>query len=124
MANSDRHFVVWAEVPVTDLAKARTFYEAVLGWPTVLHTDGPNPRVDIGDNMNVISGHLYPGVPAARGSGATAHFEVNGKLEDAIARVAPAGGEVVSPVITIPPGRFAYALDLDGNSIGLFESNA
>jgi predicted enzyme related to lactoylglutathione lyase len=31
------------------------------------------------------------------------------------------GGKVLSPVITIPPGRFAYATDPDGNSIGLFE---
>jgi uncharacterized protein len=124
MAYAQKHFVVWAEVPVTDLAKSRTFYETVLGWPTVLHTDGPNPRVDIGDNEMAVSGHLYPGVPAAKGTGQTTHFEVKGKLEDAMARVAPAGGEVVSPVITIPPGRFAYALDLDGNSIGLFESNA
>jgi uncharacterized protein len=123
MAYAQKHFVVWAEVPVTDLAKSRAFYETVLGWPTSLHTDGPNPRVDIGDNEQAVSGHLYPGVPAPKGAGSTTHFEVNGKLEDAIARVAPAGGEVVSPVITIPLGRFAYALDLDGNSIGLFESN-
>ena len=30
------------------------------------------------------------------------------------------GGEVVSPIITIPAGRFAYCLDPDGNSFGLF----
>ena len=43
--------------------------------------------------------------------------------EAAMARVAPAGGEIVSPVIDIPPGRFAYALHPDGNSIALFESH-
>ena len=35
-------------------------------------------------------------------------------------RVTENGGTVVSPVIEIPAGRFAYCLDPDGNSIGLF----
>jgi predicted enzyme related to lactoylglutathione lyase len=34
-----------------------------------------------------------------------------------------AGDEkVVSPIVEIPAGRFAYCLDPDGNSIGLFTS--
>ena len=33
-----------------------------------------------------------------------------------------AGGTVLPmPPVTIPPGRFVYATDLDGNSFGLFE---
>ncbi|MCU0831547.1 MAG: VOC family protein [Rhizobiaceae bacterium] len=117
----DAHKVVWAEVPVTDLEKARVFYETVLGWPTELHTDGPNPLVAIGSMAEpVVSGHLYPGTPAPRGTGNTVHFMVKGTLEDAMARVGPAGGEVVSPIVTIPAGRFAYMVDPDGNSIGLF----
>jgi predicted enzyme related to lactoylglutathione lyase len=32
-----------------------------------------------------------------------------------------AGGTAISPDIEIPPGKFFYAKDLDGNSIGLFE---
>jgi predicted enzyme related to lactoylglutathione lyase len=30
------------------------------------------------------------------------------------------GGEIVSPIITIPAGRFDYCLDPDGYSFGLF----
>jgi predicted enzyme related to lactoylglutathione lyase len=30
------------------------------------------------------------------------------------------GGEVVSPIISIAAGRFAYCLDRDGNSFGLY----
>lgn len=39
-----------------------------------------------------------------------------------MARCSKAGGEVIGAPITIPAGRFAYAKDLDGNSIGLFET--
>ena len=35
-------------------------------------------------------------------------------------RVTDNGGKVVSPVITIPAGSFAYCADPDGNSFGLF----
>jgi len=41
-----------------------------------------------------------------------------------MARCDDAGCKVVSPIVEIPPGRFAYARDLDGNSLGLFESAA
>ena len=43
------------------------------------------------------------------------------ELEAALDRVRAAGGSIASPVITIPPGRFAKIVDPDGNSIGLFE---
>jgi hypothetical protein len=38
----------------------------------------------------------------------------------AMARVTKNGGQVVSPAISIPAGTFAYCLDPDGNSFGLF----
>ena len=37
-------------------------------------------------------------------------------------RVWEAGGKVVSDPISIPDGRFAYTLDPDGNSFGLFSA--
>jgi predicted enzyme related to lactoylglutathione lyase len=45
---------------------------------------------------------------------------VSEPLEDALKRVGESGGKVVSDIVTIPPGRFAYCTDPDGNSIGLF----
>ncbi|MFC6655736.1 hypothetical protein ACFQEX_09535 [Roseibium salinum] len=37
-------------------------------------------------------------------------------------RFAKAGGDVISDPIAIPGGRFAYGIDPDGNSIGMFAS--
>jgi predicted enzyme related to lactoylglutathione lyase len=114
---------VWAEIPVTDLTRAMAFYADLLGQELTLETDGPNPMAMFVCDMagGGTGGHLYPGKPAAAGTGATVHLAVPGKVEDAMARCTKAGGQVVSPIVTIPPGRFAYALDPDGNSIGLFE---
>ena len=113
-----------AEIPVSDLNKAARFYAEVFGWQMKRDDAGPNPVVNFTAAMSNASGHLYPGKPANNGDGPTVHLVLPDKLEDGISRCQKAGGTVISPVIDIPPGRFAYALDPDGNSIGLFEPKA
>lgn len=119
------HPVCWTEIPVTDMDAAQTFYSEVFGFEFFNETSGPNPVAMIRTkDDNGVAGHLYPGKPATSGNGPTIHFVVESTLEDGMDRCAKAGGTVLSPAITIPPGRFAYALDPDGNSIGLFEPTA
>lgn len=114
----------WVEIPVSDLDAAVAYYDKVFGWTSTIRTDmGPNPIANLNDGMDAGGAHLYPGMPG-KGSGATTHLKINGKIEEAAARVIEAGGEVVGPIVEIPPGRFQYTLDLDGNSIGLFEPAA
>ena len=117
------NFVCWMEIPVTDIDRATAFYNAVFETELTRDDSGPNPMAifPFPPDKPSVAGHLYPGKPPAKGSGPTIHIVVPGKLEEAMERVTKAGGEVVSPAIAIPPGRFAYAHDLDGNSIGLFE---
>lgn len=112
---------VWFEIPVTDLARAKAFYGAVVQGELTDNNDGPNPMSMFPmSSQSAVSGHLYPGKPAPSGSGNTVHIAVPGRVEDAMRRVTAAGGQVLSPVIEIPAGRFAYCLDPDGNSIGVF----
>ncbi len=115
--------VVWTEIPVTDIKASADFYASVFGWQMTIDENGPNPMAMFNNSMTGTGGHLYPGLPS-KGSGSTIHLNVPGTLEDAIDRCKAAGGEVHGPVIEIPPGRFSYATDLDGNSIGLFETKA
>ena len=112
--------VVWNEVPVTDLDRAVEFYNTVFGWTMSVDHTGPNPMAVFGSDMETIGGHLYPGTPA-QGNGPTVHLAVPGALEEAVERCRGAGGAIHSGPIDIPPGRFAYVTDPDGNSIGLFE---
>lgn len=115
--------LVWCEIPVTDLEKSAAFYAKVLVFKTVRDDTGPNPMINLTDDLTAIAGHLYPGTPAAYG-GNTVHLAISDTLEEGMKRCEAAGGQVVSPAIEIPPGRFAYAKYLDGNSIGLFEPPA
>jgi uncharacterized protein len=125
MPNPPHSAVVWAEIPVTDLPRAMAFYASLLGHPLTLDETGPNPIAMFAydDPAGGTGGHLYPGKPAVAGSGPTVHLGLPGTVEAAMELCTKGGGRVVSPVITIPPGRFAYATDPDGNSIGLFEAN-
>lgn len=112
--------VVWSEIPVSDMKKAVAFYNATFDWQMTIDESGPNPMAILGGNMETTGGHLYPGKPAS-GNGPTVHIAVPDRLEDAAIRCRKSGGAVIGEIITIPPGRFVYAKDPDGNSIGLFE---
>jgi predicted enzyme related to lactoylglutathione lyase len=122
MTTSPQNSMVWFEIPVTDMERSRAFYGAVLQTNLVDDNTGPNPMAifPTSDMQSGLSGHLYPGKPASDGIGPTIHLAAPAPLEDALARVGENGGRVLSPIIKIPPGRFAYCLDPDGNSIGLF----
>ena len=119
------HFTVWSEIPVTDIDRAMTFYDAVFNTELKKDETGPNPVAyfPVADAQAGIAGHLYTGKPAGDGTGPTVHFACPDTLQDALERVKQAGGEVVSDIISIPAGRFAYCLDLDRNSIGIFAYN-
>ncbi|SMX43557.1 VOC family protein [Actibacterium lipolyticum] len=115
---------VWIEIPVTDMTKGIEFYKTVFNFEFKVDETGPNPVAMIcAAGPDGVAGHLYPGKPSADGDGPTVHLAVHDTVEEAMDRLVNAGGTEVSPVITIPPGRFAYAQDPEGNSIGLFEPN-
>ncbi len=116
--------IVWSEIPVSDMQKSMAFYETVFGYDMKLDASGPNPIAILGNAMDAVGGHLYPGKPAETGQGPTLHLAVPGALEDAAERCAAAGGTVLSKPVAIPPGRYVYAQDPDGNSLGLFEPAA
>lgn len=115
---------VWFEIPVTDMKRAKTFYGTVLQSEFKDDNTGPNPMaIFVAKDDSSVAGHLYPGKPASGGSGNTIHLATPAPLEEALERLSKNGGKVLSPIVTIPPGRFAYCLDPDGNSIGLFTGN-
>jgi predicted enzyme related to lactoylglutathione lyase len=116
--------VVWNEIPVSDMKRAVAYYDSVFGWKMKIDESGPNPVANFGGSMDTAGGHIYPGKPAVSGNGPTVHIAVRGTLEDAVARCRKAGGTVLGDPIAIPPGRFVYTTDPDGNSIGLFEPKA
>ena len=115
--------IVWFEIPVRDLDAGITFYSTLLDAPMKRTEMEPKPVAFIPYAADGgVSGHLYTGKPSP--DGCTVHLTLPGSLEDGIARCRAAGGTVLTDPVTIDSGRFAYANDPDGNSIGLFERAA
>ena len=122
MSDAYPNRLVWAEIPVSDMSRAVKFYETLLKEPLQMVEEGPNPTAMLPYPGGVgAAGHLYPGSPSKRGEGITAHLAVHDGLEPAMERVKQGGGEVVSDVVTIPAGSFFYAVDTEGNSLGVFK---
>lgn len=119
MTDTPASATVWIEIPVTNLDSAMAFYASITGYPLTLDASGPAPVANFAYGSGV-GGHLCVGTPARNGQGPLVHLAVTGTAEAAAERCLAAGGKVVSPVIAIPPGRFTYARDPDGNAIGLF----
>ena len=123
MSQSTNHGC-WFEIPVTNLAAARKFYEEVLQVQMTIDENGPQPiaMFPFDDDTPGIGGHLYEGQPGQ--GGATVHLIAPPGLDAARARIAAAGGRSVSPDIEIPPGTFFYAQDPDGNSFSIFNGRS
>lgn len=121
--NAPKNAVVWTEIPVIDIDAARDFYAAVLEGELTLEEHAPVPMWNLPceNLMAGVAGHIQVGKPAPRGTGPTIHLSVTGDLDAVMERVRAAGGEVTSPVISIPAGQFFYAYDPDGNALGLFK---
>ncbi|MEX0284066.1 MAG: VOC family protein [Paracoccaceae bacterium] len=125
MSFNPTHAIVWAELPVTDFDAAQNYYKALGFADFAVLEDGPNP-IAIFQNQDPekgVAGHLYPGKPAARGTGPTVHLAAPDTLEALASKVMEAGGKVVSPPVTIPAGQFIYTEDPDGNSVAFFRAN-
>lgn len=119
----DVEIVNWLEIPVTDMARARSFYERVFDFKIV--------------DMEV-GGEMYPCFPARDGegfSGALVQYDFtkpgkNGPLVylnaydgiDAMAeKIKDAGGKITKTKTEIAPGFGYFALfeDTEGNLLAL-----
>jgi len=119
----------WFEIPATDIARAKKFYENVFS----IKMD------DLGDMM----GMKMVGFPAEMGNGkvsgglvqsnmhkpsrdgAVIYLNANPGIQSVLDRIEPAGGKVVMPKTQITPeiGYMAFFIDSEGNKIGVHGQN-
>ena len=111
--------VVHFEITADDPERAAEFYRHSFGW-TITNWEGPV------DYWLVSSGD-GPGIDGAitvraHDQAVINTIQVEGNLEDAVARVVAAGGSQLGSVNPIPGvGRLTYATDTEGNVFGILE---
>lgn len=115
----------WFEIPTRQLDKSQSFYETVLGAPMRRETIGPSEMAVFSYNREEggIGGAIMTGAVApSTSSGATlVYLNAGPSLDEALARVISAGGQIALASQALPPGMgfFAHIIDLDGNRVGL-----
>jgi predicted enzyme related to lactoylglutathione lyase len=107
--------------PVTDVARARDFYEKLLGLKTGFQLEfAPGQwwiEYDVAGQALAIS-NAMPGTPAS-----SLTLEVV-SLDDALATTRAAGATIAFEVMEFPPCRMFGIKDPDGNQIGLHQRKA
>lgn len=116
------HTVNWFEIPVADFARAKAFYEAVLGRPIETMTMGPSTMGFLSSDPNGVGGAIVHGDGSAPSrQGTLVYLNGGDDLAPILARVEAAGGSVAVPKTEIGNGFgfFAHFIDTEDNKVGL-----
>lgn len=110
---------IWIEIPVSDINRAKQFYETVFGHaPTEVIQDGPRTITIIPGEPPVSLNRTEGFLPGEQG--ALAYYGVGDQLDAAVERVVAAGGDVVEAKASRGElGFFSLVRDLDGNLLYL-----
>ena len=113
----------WFEIPCTDLPRAQTFYEAMLGRKMHHEDFGGAPMAIFASDCAATGGCLI-GSGASQPSndkGVRIYLDCEPSVEAAMARAAKAGGQVLDECMELPKdiGFIAHVRDTEGNTIGL-----
>jgi predicted enzyme related to lactoylglutathione lyase len=115
--------IVWADIPVTDMDRARKFYGAVLQADIEMMPGSEDVALLPGDPMSGdVSGDLVKGEDSTPGAGGiTIYFDSKGDPEGMIERAVAAGGKVLMPVTSMGDmvGFIGFFQDSEGNRIGV-----
>jgi uncharacterized protein len=125
--DKETNVLTWFEIPVTDIDRARQFYETILDIEMVKRVDGKDEAVFFPHDPTIIqatSGRIT-GVlskternsPSANGT--LVYINASPRIQQVLDKVAAAGGKILSPAISMPAGFIAIILDTEGNRIGL-----
>lgn len=112
----------WFEIPVSNYARAKSFYETVLGTAIETMEMGPVTMGMLSTDQNAVGGAIVQGSGGSPSNNGTLVYLNGGDdLAPLLARVQQAGGTVMVPKTEIGNdfGFFAHFLDSEGNKVGL-----
>lgn len=117
--------VNWFEIPVTDMNRAKAFYEAGLGLEVTIMDMGPKlmgwfpmEMGAVGAAGTLVCGDGY--TPSHDGSLVYLHVDA---IDSTLAAIDAAGGQTLMPRTPIGEhGFIAYFQDSEGNRVALHES--
>jgi len=125
--NANSNAINWFDIPVTDLQRAKEFYETIFeiqmetgGPPQEQMAFFPRKKDTIMGLSGILSGALVNKKEFNPGTdGPLIYLNASPELDPVINRLQKAGGKVLVNKTKIPAGYIAICLDSEGNRIGL-----
>lgn len=119
--------ITWFEIPVSDIDRAKEFYETILEIEMVKRADGNDESVFFPFNSKVIqatsgrvTGVLSKSVRNSPSpNGTVVYINASPKIQIVLDKVEQAGGKIITPKTQIPAGFIAIIIDTEGNKVGL-----
>ena len=117
------HAINWFEIPVTDFARAKKFYETLFGAEImeVPFPDGkygmlPSDMQNGGIGGGIVQGEGF--VPSDKGT--IVYLNGGDDLSTPLSKVEAAGGKIIMPKTSIGENGFmAHFIDTEGNRVAL-----
>jgi predicted enzyme related to lactoylglutathione lyase len=121
MSKFEGNAITWFEIPTADIDRATQFYETLLA-AKMLPFPGPEPCNMFPSGEGAVGGCLIQRLqqqPSAQGT--MVYLNVDGRLDDTLARAATLHSTILVPKTQIPGGYGFYAcfIDSEGNHVGL-----
>jgi predicted enzyme related to lactoylglutathione lyase len=125
--DAQTNVLTWFEIPVSDLDRAKTFYETILEIKMEKRVDGKDESVFFPYNPNVVqatSGRVTGVLSktdrnSPSNHGTLVYINASPSIQAVLDRVERAGGKIVAPKFSIPAGLIAIIIDTEGNKVGL-----
>lgn len=120
--------LTWFEIPVSDIDRAKKFYETILDIKMIKRGDGENEGVFFPFNPDIVqatsgrvTGVLSKSAKnAPSDKGTVVYINASPRIQTVLDKVVPAGGRIIEPKQSFGPvGFIAVILDSEGNRIGL-----
>lgn len=117
----------WFEIPVSDIDRAKTFYETILDIEMIQRKDGNDEAVFFPFDPDIVqatSGRITGvltktdrNTPSDHGT--LVYMNASPDIQLVLDKVKQSGGKIVLPRTQIPAGFIAVIIDTEGNKVGL-----
>ena len=127
--SAETNALTWFEIPVTDMQRARAFYETILDIKMENMDQGNSPEETvffprkpdtIMAQSGILSGALVKADRLKPGQdGPLIYLNAPPSIDNVINKIEAAGGKIIAPKSKIPAGMIAVFTDTEGNKLAL-----
>jgi hypothetical protein len=121
-SDKEKKWTEWFEIPVTDMERAKGFYETVFETDIFLNDLGPNFKMGLSPHKDVGCALCWaPEFYKPSMDGICVYLNANPDLQPTLDRIEAAGGQVISPKkqIDAEHGHMALFIDSEGSRLAL-----